>query len=341
MDRKRGGAMPSGAICAQGGASGRFQGMMGPEGYLGYNSDPVIDKIVKELRRRGHRVYGPRRGFSPGGKMPYRMLVTDLDFTCLDEAHEIPEGNLLAVRRAIEEGIIFTVATGRGKAAADRIVRTLGPNAPVILQNGMNIYDFGAEKMISEHLIDTDVAIRSVIWAEERGFIPVLSMDDRHYVANRDHPRISALERLEGVPTVETGDLSGFLKDARESVRVANVLYICTEHERDALAAEASAAFPEVKVIVSGPPFVEFLNKDASKGHALREICEIMGIDLKDVVSVGDAPNDAEMLMESGMSYAVANAEEEIKRIAKKTAARTNSEAVLPEILWEAFGITV
>ncbi len=273
--------------------------------------------------------------------MPYRMLVTDLDFTCLNEAHEIPEGNLLAARRAVEEGIIFTVATGRGKAAADKIVRTLGPNAPVILQNGMNIYDFGTERMIAEHLIDTDVAIRSVIWAQERGLIPVLSMDDRHYVANRDHPRIFALERLEGVPTVETGDIAGFLMDARESVRVANVLYICTEQERDALAEEASAAFPEVKVIVSGPPFVEFLNRDASKGHALREICEIMGIDLKDVVSVGDAPNDAEMLMESGMSYALANAEEEIKRIAKKTAARTNSEAVLPEILWDAFGIAV
>lgn len=269
------------------------------------------------------------------------MLVTDLDFTCLNEAHEIPEGNLLAARKAMEEGIIFTVATGRGRAAADRIVRRLNPNAPVILQNGMNIYDFREDRMLSEHLIDTDVAIRSVRWAEERGFIPVLSMEDRHYVARRDHPRIFALERLEGVPTVETGDMGDFLEKERDSAKVANVLYICREEERDELAREASLAFPEVRVIVSGPPFVEFLNKDASKGHALKEICEIIGVGLEDVVAVGDAPNDAEMLSESGMSYAVANAEEEVKRIAKRTAKRTNSEAVLEEILFDAFGIRV
>ncbi|MCK7488729.1 MAG: HAD family hydrolase [Bacillus subtilis] len=49
--------------------------------------------------------------------MRYRMLVTDLDYTCLDEMHEIPEVNLRAAQRAMQEGIIFSIATGRGKAA--------------------------------------------------------------------------------------------------------------------------------------------------------------------------------------------------------------------------------
>ena len=74
--------------------------------------------------------------------MAYRMLVTDLDYTCLNEEHEIPEGNIIAARRANEEGILFSVATGRGRVAAERHIMKLNPNLPVILQNGMNIFDF-------------------------------------------------------------------------------------------------------------------------------------------------------------------------------------------------------
>ena len=96
-----------------------------------------------------------------------------------------------------------------------------------------------------------------------------------------------------------------------------------------------------MNVIVSGPPFVEFLNKDASKGHALGEICELMGIGMSEVVAVGDAQNDADMLRMAGMSYAVANADEDIKRLVKKVCARSNNDGVLPEVLQDAFGIEI
>jgi len=273
--------------------------------------------------------------------MRYRMLVTDLDYTCLDERHEIPEVNLRAAKKAVEEGIIFAIATGRGKAAAQVPVSQLAPNAPVILQNGMNIYDFRKSLMIREHLVDTEVAIKAVAWGDKRGVIPVISVGDRHYVSKRGGKKIDDLERLEGVPTIETGNMEQFLVKERESIAVANVLYICEPEERDMIAAEAALVFPEMNVIVSGPPFVEFLNKDASKGHALGEICELLGIGVSEVVAVGDAQNDADMLRMAGMSYAVANADEDIKRLVKKVCSRSNNDGVLPEVLQDAFGIEI
>lgn len=282
-----------------------------------------------------------RAGDFPEGLMRYRMLVTDLDYTCLNEEHAIPEGNIAAAAKAVSSGLIFSVATGRGKAAAEPHIRALSPNAPVILQNGMNIYDFSSDRMMLEHLVDTDVSIRAVSWAEKRGVVPVISVGERHYVARRGGELIDALEKLEGIPTVEAGDLRRFLTNGPEPVKVANVLFICSPEERDAVAEEARPLFPEVKVIVSGPPFVEFLNKDASKGHALEELCSLIGVDLSEVVVIGDAPNDAEMMMKAGLSYAVANAEDEIKRLAHKVTKRDHNEAVLPEVLYDAFGMLV
>ncbi|MBP7111375.1 MAG: HAD hydrolase family protein [Firmicutes bacterium] len=273
--------------------------------------------------------------------MAYRMLVTDLDYTCLNEEHEIPEGNIIAARRANEEGILFSVATGRGRVAAERHIMKLNPNLPVILQNGMNIFDFAKGSMIREHLVDVDVSIRAVRWGMDMGIIPVITIDQRHHVSKRGGPLVDELELLEGVPCVETGDLAGFLEARRDGVKVANVLYVCQPGERDAIAEAAKPVFPEIKVITSGPPFVEFLNKDASKGHALEELCELAGVDMADVVVIGDAENDAEMMKRAGMSYAVANAEEIVKRIASKVTSRDHNEAVLPEVLSDAFGIEV
>ncbi|HNZ09323.1 MAG TPA: Cof-type HAD-IIB family hydrolase [Bacillota bacterium] len=273
--------------------------------------------------------------------MGYRMLVTDLDYTCLNDDHVIPEDNIKAAKRAIEEGLIFSVATGRSKAAAERHVLQLAPNAPVILQNGMSIYDFNENRTIIEHLVDTEMSIMAIEWGDSKGIITAVAIGDRHYISKRGGEMVEALEKLEGVPCVETGDLKAFIESEKETVKIANVLYVVRPEDRDKLARQAVLDFPEVSVIVSGPPFIEFLNKEASKGHALEELCAIIGVDLSEVVVVGDAPNDAEMMMRAGMSYAVANAEDKVKGIAQRMTKRGHNDAVLPEVLLDAFGINV
>ncbi len=273
--------------------------------------------------------------------MGYRMLVTDLDYTCLNDDHVIPEDNIKAAKRAMEEGLIFSVATGRSKAAAERHVLQLSPNAPVILQNGMSIYDFNEERAIIEHMLDTATSMRAIEWGISKGIVTAVAIGDRHYVSKRGGEMIDALETLEGVPCVETGNLKAFIEREKNTVRIANVLYVVNPEDRDSLAKEAAADFPEVSVIVSGPPFIEFLNKEASKGHALEELCGIIGVDLSEVVVVGDAPNDAEMMIRAGMSYAVANAEDEVKGIAQRMTKRGHNDAVLPEVLLDAFGISI
>ncbi|MCK7488730.1 MAG: HAD hydrolase family protein [Bacillus subtilis] len=110
--------------------------------------------------------------------------------------------------------------------------------------------------------------------------------------------------------------------------------------ERDVVAAEAAPVFPEMNVIVSGPPFVEFLNKDASKGHALGRDMRADGNRHVGSRGRGGRPErrrDANGM--AGMSYAVANADEDIKRIARKVCVRSNNDGVLPEVLQDAFGI--
>lgn len=52
-----------------------------------------------------------------------------------------------------------------------------------------------------------------------------------------------------------------------------------------------------------------------NKGNALRKVASLLGASLAELAAIGDGPNDIEMLEVAGVSFAVANADEAVKRV--------------------------
>jgi phosphoglycolate phosphatase (TIGR01487 family) len=73
--------------------------------------------------------------------------------------------------------------------------------------------------------------------------------------------------------------------------------------------------FPELDIVDTGFA-VHIKSKKVNKGIGLKRIAELMGLDAKDFVAIGDSPNDIEMLEASGFGVAVGNAHPELKKVA-------------------------
>ena len=73
--------------------------------------------------------------------------------------------------------------------------------------------------------------------------------------------------------------------------------------------------FPELDIVDTGFA-VHIKSKKINKGTGLKRIAELMGLDAKDFVAIGDSPNDIEMLEASGFGVAVGNAHPELKEVA-------------------------
>ncbi len=73
--------------------------------------------------------------------------------------------------------------------------------------------------------------------------------------------------------------------------------------------------FPELDIVDTGFA-VHIKSKKVNKGTGLKRIAELMGLDAKDFVAIGDSPNDIEMLEASGFGVAVGNAHPELKKVA-------------------------
>ena len=82
------------------------------------------------------------------------------------------------------------------------------------------------------------------------------------------------------------------------------------------------------RTVFSEETYLEILPLGVSKGAALSVILELEGIDPQEVVAVGDALNDKEMLELAGIGAAVANASPELKAAADVQVCSNNENAI-------------
>jgi hydroxymethylpyrimidine pyrophosphatase-like HAD family hydrolase len=66
---------------------------------------------------------------------------------------------------------------------------------------------------------------------------------------------------------------------------------------------------------------IHIKSREVNKGTGLIKVAEMMGIEPKDFVAIGDSVNDVEMLEVAGFGIAVGNGDPELRSVADYTAA--------------------
>lgn len=88
------------------------------------------------------------------------LFISDLDGTLLNGNAEVTEFTRDTLNRLMAKGLNFTAATARTLASAGKILLGLDLKLPVILMNGVLIYDM-AEKKIRQDKQPFQEALRS------------------------------------------------------------------------------------------------------------------------------------------------------------------------------------
>ena len=73
---------------------------------------------------------------------------------------------------------------------------------------------------------------------------------------------------------------------------------------------------PELELISSGPNLYDVMCKGVSKGNALIELADYLGIPADNTFAIGDSDNDLSMIRSAKYGIAVGNATDEIKKAA-------------------------
>jgi Cof subfamily protein (haloacid dehalogenase superfamily) len=257
------------------------------------------------------------------------LLVTDMDGTLLNSGKKISTDNVQAIERFVEQGGLFTLATGRITSSVQRFVGQLPINAPAILYNGAIIHDFAQGLDVWQRTLDR--AVRPVLNRVMDKFpevgVEIYCGSEPYFI--RENQTTDHHRRMEN-----------FVKPAIGGFEQLNepwfkVLLAWDPDRLDEVAAYTEEmADANIAWVRSDNKYLEMLPADATKGHALEHLMELMGIEQPKCIAMGDHLNDLEMIRRAGVGIAVANAHETLTLAANRSCCHHDEHAVADVIKW-------
>ncbi|MGE4485829.1 MAG: HAD-IIB family hydrolase [Oscillospiraceae bacterium] len=274
--------------------------------------------------------------------MKPRLIATDLDGTAIKNDHMTMTDRTKEVfRRAAEGGIFVVPVTGRSLGVLPCGI--LPSYSYIVTSNGASVYDVkNRETIITHHLTKKE---SETAWSILSGtsdlvelFIKNKMAIDRHSFENVRSMALPAhhLEYYANGDPLVLDSYSEFIKSDGMGIEK---FYIPVNGSKDT--EKVRSALTETglfDVSTSGANNVELNKRGVNKGATLRELCKMLGIDMKDVVAFGDESNDITMLESVGWGVAVANAKADVHEAAKYSTL-PNEEDGLAVFLEETFGI--
>lgn len=256
-----------------------------------------------------------------GNEPTIRMVVCDIDETLLmPEDTSVSHTNRTAIRDAKKNGIIVTLATGRLYPTAKARVDELCIDAPVIASNGADIR-IGHRSILQHRMEDEDVeaAVRLAAKTSARKY---LFCGDEILCTPADEDQALYRKWSNGnfgaFPVRYVQDVEELLASAKGRTQKI-LLWLDNEAEHAVLFRDMKKCIPNAQVATGQAGNIEISGQGVTKGAALRDVCRLVGVDLSEVMAVGDNGNDVELLREAGLGVAVGNATEEAREAADVT----------------------
>lgn len=259
---------------------------------------------------------------------PVRLVAIDMDGTLLpNDVQKISDRNLRALRAAQNAGVTIAIATGRRMAYTVPLLEGLGllAETPLITSNGAVIRTLNGTPLDRCHM-ESHVArglcallrpFGALVFTFDRPGRGELVLEDLEQVHGRisvwvetnrnaieiHKPLESALvDGDDPIQGMVTGPVSK-MRDAEKVLKGSQWIAQCECMRTEYPARDVS--------------ILDLLPRGVTKGWALAQLAQRLGIDRRETMAIGDNWNDVAMLEWAGQAFVMANAALELRTLAK------------------------
>jgi Cof subfamily protein (haloacid dehalogenase superfamily) len=240
------------------------------------------------------------------------LVVSDVDGTLVTKDKTLTDAAKSAVRRLRDAGIGFTITSSRPTVGMRFLIEPLGITLPIGTFNGSSIVD-PQLKPIEAHLIPAAVAQRSLDVLNQFGVDIWLFTNELWLTRTPNGEYVPNEQRaIRADPTI-VADFTPYLSAACKIVGASSdaaLLQRCEASMQQAVGAEATAVRSQSYYLDVTPP-------GCDKGTFVQAMAKRLGISTDAVATIGDMQNDLAMFRKSGLSIAMGNATDDVKKEAK------------------------
>lgn len=241
-----------------------------------------------------------------------KMLVFDLDGTLLTIDKDVSTRDANAIKHVLESSDVdLTIATGRMDHEINIILDSIEQSGKGnrISQNGAFVYSKEGEPLYS-NLFDTPVT--QDIFKEALGdrWITTALTEKEQFVIEKTED-IRQLESMLLHPLHETPDL---VDQLGSSIQPSKISIFGETEDLKALQKTIDARFTDdLDSFISDPACLDIMPKHINKGAAVKRLIEEKGIKPEEIACVGDSYNDISMFELTPHSFAMPQAEPDVK----------------------------
>ncbi|UHA74629.1 Cof-type HAD-IIB family hydrolase [Paenibacillus sp. 481] len=232
----------------------------------------------------------------------YKLLALDMDGTVLDDDHNISSETVAAIQDARAAGVTVMFSTGRALQNAMSYIEQLQLDAPVVTVNGSEVWRNPHELHV-RHLLERDAMKKMVQLSETYDSWFWAYSTERLYNRENWNADIDSEQWLK----------FGYFTEDEQKLQ-----HILTELR----------AMGGLELTNSSLQNIEINPRGISKASGIRSVCELLGLDMSQVVAVGDSLNDLAVIQQAGLGVAMGNAQDEVKEAADVVVSTNNEHGV-------------
>ncbi|MBZ2119464.1 HAD family hydrolase [Streptococcus infantis] len=267
--------------------------------------------------------------------MDIRVIATDMDGTLLDTKGQLELPRLEKILDKLDQrGIRFVISTGNEVHRMRQLLGHLAERVVLVVANGARIFENNEliqaqtwdDAMVDRalaHFRGRECQDQFVVTAMNGGFVKkgtVFTELDKFMTPEMIE---KLYQRMNFVDEFDSSLFGGVLK----------MSMVVGEERLDSVLQEVNDLFDgRVRAVSSGYGCIDILQDGIHKAWGLVELLKRWNLKPEQIMAFGDSENDIEMLELAGISYAMENAEESVKRVATKVAP-ANSQAGVYKVL--------
>lgn len=269
------------------------------------------------------------------GDIMYKLIVSDLDETLLNDEHKVGRRNIEAIKKASKLGVKFVAATGRGYSAIESVLKELDLDDKekeyTISFNGCALTENLNSKMLSFNGLPFDKADELFQFGLTKDVCIHVYTAEIVYVYNLNEDEKSRFTYQKNALTELKEASIEFLRNtpiAKVIYQNVDVPYLKSfEDEMKPMTDDT------VSLSYSSNRYMELNKIGVNKGNTMLALAESLGIKQEETIAVGDNYNDMSTLLVAGLSVAAGNAVQDIKDICGYTCENDNNAGVLAEVI--------
>ena len=251
----------------------------------------------------------------------YKAIFIDIDGTLRDSNKRISKRTIKAIKKITKKGVLVVLCSGRPKKYTEYLSKKCHASKYIITSVGGAIYNYVEDTTLYLNIMDKTACLElyKISQREHTDFLLHVGQEDNIISVSDIKINIeNFINQNDILQCVIIDEDFEKIKNLESEIKSIQNVQIKNRHRSLLYEDEPQ----------NGNIYYGIANIESSKGNAIKELCKILNIDLKDTIAIGNDYNDISMFNIAGYSVVMDNAKESIKKYASEVTESNDNDGV-------------